>query len=233
MALTNTTLSAACGASDLTLAVTSTSSGFPAVGTFASPAQLMRVDGEDMLIQVVPASGIVKVMQRGYNGTTAVPHSALAIVSTSATIADFLDTPVGGVNSRPPYVDDIVYLGVDTTFTAAGTPATATTTPYPIKNTTYIITKASACAVTIIAIGATTPAASSASIGVQMTFIAGTAQAHTVTYGPGFDGDTTTSDVATCNSKVGAALVVKFGHNGLLAAVNASVNASTGQWTLG
>lgn len=233
MALTNTSLSAACGAGDLTLAITSTASGFPAVGVFSSPPQIMRVDGEDMLIQQVVASGVVKVMQRGYNGTVAVPHEALAIVSTSSTPADFLDVPAGGVSQRPPYVDDVVYLGVDTTFTASGTPATATTVPYPIKNTTYIITKASACAITIIAIGATTPASSAANIGVQMTFIAGTAQAHTVTYGPGFDGDTTTSDVATCNSKVGAALVVKVGHTGLLSAVNASVNASTAQWTLG
>jgi len=233
MALTNTSLSAACGASDLTLSITSTSSGFPAVGTYASPPQMMRVGGEDMLIQVVPASGIVQVMQRGYNGTAAVPHEALSIVSTSSNPQDFLDVPVGAISSRPPYVDDIVYLGVDTTFTGAGTPATATTQPYPTKNTTYIITKATACAVTLIAIGATTPAPSAASIGVQMTFINGTAQAHTVTYGPGFDGDTTTSDVATSNSKVGAALVVKVGHTGLLSAVNASVNASTGQWTLG
>lgn len=233
MALTNTTLSAACGAGDLTLAITSTSSGFPAVGTYSSPPQMMRVDGEDMLIQVVPVANQCRVMQRGYNGTVAVPHEALAIVSTSSDVQDFLVTPSGAVNSRPPYADDVVYLGVDTTFTAAGTPATATTVPYPTKNTTYIITKASAAAITIIAIGATTPASSAANIGVQMTFIAGTAQAHTVTYGPGFDGDTTTSDVATCNSKVGAALVVKVGHNGLLSAVNASVNASTGQWTLG
>ncbi len=233
MALTNTTLSAACGASDTQLAVTSTSSGFPAVGAYSSPAQLMRVDGEDMLIQVVPASGFVKVMQRGYNGTVAVPHNALAIVSTSSDPQDFLATPSGAVNSRPPYVDDIVYLGVDTTFTPAGTPATSSTQPYPVKNTTYIIDKASACAVTLIAIGATTPAPSAATIGVQMTFINGTAQTHTVTYGPGFDGNTTTSDVATSNGLVGAALIVKVGHNGLLSAMNASVNASTGQWTLG
>ena len=54
-----------------------------------------------------------------------------------------------------------------------------------------------------------------------------------MTYGPGFDGDTTTSDVATCNSKVGAVLDLVIGYTGLIGAVNASVNASTGQWTLG
>ena len=233
MALTNTTLSAACGAADTQLAITSTSSGFPAVGTYASPAQIMRVDGEDMLIQVVPVANTVKVMQRGYNGTAAVPHTILAVVSTSSNPQDFLDVPVGGTNQRPPYVDDIVTIGVDTTFTASGVPATATTQPWPIKNTTYIITEGAACAITLIAVGATTPAPSAASMGVKMRFVAGTAQAHTVTYGPGFDGDTTTSDVATSNSKVGAVLDLVIGYTGLVGAVNASVNASTGQWTLG
>lgn len=233
MALTNTTLSAACGASDLTLAITSTAAGFPAVNTYGSPAQQLRIDGEDMLIQVVPIAGTVKVMQRGYNGTVAAPHEALAVVSTSSDPQDFLGVPAGGVNGRPPYVDDIVTLGVDTTFTAAGTPATATTQPYPVKNTTYIITKASAAAITLIATSATTPAPSAASMGLKLRFVAGTAQAHTVTYGPGFDGDTTTSDVATANSKVGAVLDLVIGYTGLIGAVNASVNVSTGQWTLG
>ncbi len=233
MALTNTTLSAACGASDLTLALTSTSSGFPSVGTYASPAQMMRVDGEDMLIQVVPVSGTVKVMQRGYNGTVARAHEALAVVSTSSNPQDFLDTPSGADVSRPPYVDSIVTLGVDTTFTAAGTPATATTQPYPVKNTTYYLNKAGVCAVTLIATGATTPAPSAASAGVKMTFVGLTANAHTVTYGPGFNGNTTTSDVATSNGLAGATLVLQIGPTGLISASNASVNASTGQWTLG
>jgi len=233
MALTNTTLAAACDAKQNTLSITSTSSGFPAVGAYSTPLQIMRVDGEDMLISTVVASGIVKVAMRGYNGTAAVPHDLLAVVSTSSAASDFLAVPTGGVSQRPPYVDDIVTLGEDTVFAAAGTAATAGVQPYPIKNTTYIITKASACAITLIAVGATTPAPSSATMGVTMTFIAGTAQAHTVTYGPGFDGDTTTSDVATANSKVGAVLIVKVGYTGLLAAANASVNASTGQWTLG
>ncbi len=232
MALTNTTLSAACGANDVVLAVTSTSSGFPAVGTIGSK-QVMRVDGEDMLIDVVPVAGSVKVLQRGWNGTVAVPHDILAVVSTSSNPQDFLQNPVGSSVPRPPYVDDIVTIGQNTVFAAAGTAASAGVQPYPTKNTTYIIDKASACAVTLIATGETTPAPSSASMGVTMTFINATAQAHTVTYGPGFNGNTTTSDVATSNSLVGATLILKIGYTGLIAAANASVNASTGQWTLG
>lgn len=233
MALTNTTLSAACAASDLTLSVTSTSSGFPAVGVYASPAQLLRVDGEDMLIQVVPVAGTVKVMQRGYNGTMAKAHVALSVVSTSSDPQDF-NAPGSGTDvNRPPNVDNLVTLGVDTTFTATGTAATSTTQPYPVKNTTYYINKASACAVTLIATGATTPAPSAASAGVKLTFVSLTAAAHTVTYGPGFNGNTTTSDVATSNSLAGATLELQIGPTGLISATNASVNASTGQWTLG
>lgn len=233
MALTNTTLAAACGASDLQLAITSTASGFPAVGVYASPAQMLRIDGEDMLIQVVPSSGYVKVMQRGYNGTVARAHEVLSVVSTSSDPQDFLSPGSGSDVSRPPYVDNIVTLGIDTVFTAVGTPATATTQPYPVKNTTYYLNEAGACAVTLIAIGATTPAPSAACAGVKMTFIGLTANAHTVTYGPGFNGNTTTSDVATSNSLAGATLELQIGPTGLISATNASVNASTGQWTLG
>jgi hypothetical protein len=233
MALTNTTLSAACGAGDTLLNITSTSAGFPAVGTYPNTVQILRVDGEDMVIVTVPVAGQVRVAQRGYNGTTAVAHEALAVVATSTAPGDFGDIPIGAVSPRPPYVPDIVSLGVDTVFTAAGSLPTATTQPYPIKDTTYMLTKAGVCAVTLIATGATTPAPTSASMGVTMRFMAATANAHTVTYGPGFDGDTTTSDVATCNGKVGAVLDLTIGYTGLIGAVNASVNASTGQWTLG
>lgn len=232
MALTQTSLAAACSASDITLKITSTSSGFPAVGVPQSK-QVMRIDGEDMLIDVVPVAGTVKVLLRGFNGTVAVPHDILAVVQTSSQPSDFLDIPTGAVSPRPPYVDDIVSIGEDTVFAAAGTPASAGVQPYPTKNTTYIITKATACAITLIAIAATTPAPSPASTGVTMTFINGTAAAHTVTYGPGFDGNTSTSDVATSNSLVGAALMLKIAFNGLISAMNASVNASTAQWTLG
>ncbi len=223
MALTSTTLAAACGAGDLTLSLTSTSSGFPAVGAISSPSQIMKVDGEFMLVQVVPVSGVVKVKRRGDQGTAAVPHEALAVVQTSSDPADFLPTPVGASTPMPPYVDDLVTIGVDTTFTAAGTLPTATTLPMPVKNTTYLITKASACAITIIS-------ASAASAGVRMTFLNGVAAANTVTYTPGFLGDTTSSDVATSAAKVGAALIVEVGYTGLLSALNVGTGTS---YTLG
>lgn len=223
MSLTNTTLSAACAASDLTLAITSTSSGFPAVNTYASPVQQMRIDGEDMLIQVVPVSGTVKVMQRGYNGGVAVAHEALSVVGTSSDPQDFLTPPAGAFTSKPVTANDILTIGVDTTFTAAGTAPTATTLPLPTKNTTYILTKATAAAITLIS-------ASAAQMGVTLTFVNGVAVGNTVTYTPGFRGDTTSSDVATSASKVGATLLMSVGYTGLWGDQNTGTGAG---WTLG
>lgn len=232
MALTAFTVTNAISASELGPFAVSSTTGFPAVGTYASPPQMMRVDGEDMLVQVVPISGQVKVMQRGYNGSAAVPHEALSRGLTSSDPQDFNQPGPGQDVSRPPNVDEIVSLGVDTTFTATGTAPTATTQPYPVKNTTYYLTKAGVCAVALIASG-TTPAPSPASAGVKMTFVSLTANAHTVTYAPGFNGNTTTSDVATAVNLVGATLELQIGPTGLISCTNASVNASTGQWTLG
>lgn len=210
MALTTTSLSVACGASDLTLSLTSTT-GFPAVGAVGS-RQLMRVDYEDMLVDVVPASGIVKVLLRGYNGTPVTAHEILAPVTTSATASDFLDVPTGYTTGHPPNLDDVLTIGVNTTFTAAGTAATATTLPLPIKNTTYNITKASAAAITLIS-------GTAAQQGVRMTFYATVAAANTVTYTPGFNGDTTSSDVATGAALVGTTMTIQCGPSGLWAVV--------------
>ena len=223
MALTRTSLSAACTASDTSLSVTSTTSGFPAVGVLQS-RQLMRIDNEYMLVDNVPVSGTCKVLQRGYNGTVAVPHENLAVVSTSPTTSDFGDNPVGGTVNQPPYFEDILTIGVDTTFTAAGTLPTATTLPIPTRNTTYVITKASAAAITLIS-------ATSAQMGLKLTFINGVAAANTITYTPGFLGDTTSTDVATSASKVGATFVCMVGYTGLWGAINSA--ATVTNWTVG
>ncbi len=161
------------------------------------------------------------------------PSRCSSAASTSSQSQDFLQQPPPFDIPRPPYVDDIVTLGEDTVFAQAGTTPSAGVQPYPVKNTTYMITKASACAITLIATGATTPAPSAASMGVRMRFVNAVAAANTVTYGPGYNGNTTTSDVATSASLVGATLDLVIGYTGLIAATNASVNASTAQWTLG
>lgn len=224
MALTTTSLAASCGASDLSLKIASTSSGFPAVGTYASPTQVMQIDGEKMLIQVVPASGVANVMQRGYDGTVAVAHDILAPVYTSSNPQDFGSIPSGASTTRPPYVDALYSIGEDLTFTVNGTPVVAgTSIPIPSKNTTYSITKASAAAITLIS-------ATAAQAGIELTFINAVAAANTITYTPGFLGDTTSSDVATSATKVGAAFVIKCGPTGLWAPIN--TGTGTG-WTLG
>lgn len=210
MALTTTSLSVACAASDLVLNVTSTT-GFPAVGVFGS-RQLMRVDFEDMLVDNVIASGVVKVLLRGYNGTPVTAHEILAPVSTSSVASDFLDVPVGYNVSHPSNLDDVLTIGVNTTFTAAGTAPTATTLPLPIKNTTYNITKATLAAITLIS-------ASAAQQGVKITFYGTVAAANTVTYTPGFNGDTTSSDVATFAALVGSTLTIQCGPSGLWAVI--------------
>lgn len=222
MALTNTTLSAACGASDLTLAITSTSSGFPAVGVVGS-RQPMRIDGEMMLIDVVPVAGTCKVLLRGFDGTVAAAHEALSVVSTSSAPADFGDVPAGGSLQRPSFADDIITIGVDTTFTAAGTAPTATTLPLPLRNTTYICTKATALAITLIS-------GVSAQMGVRMRFQNGVAVGNVITYTPGFRGDTTSSDLATSASKVGVIFECQCGYTGLWGDLNTGTGAG---WTLG
>ena len=211
MALTNTTLTNAITSSQLGPFAVGSTTGFPAVGAIGS-RQIMKVDGEFMLVDVVPVSGQVKVLQRGYNGTTAMFHDALAQVTTSSTASDFLDVPAGFWDTDPPDTDDVITIGVDTTFVAAGAVPVSGTIPLPVKNTTYLINKASACAITIIS-------ATAQQVGVRMTFMGAVAAANTITYTPGFNGDTTSSDVATFAAKVGSTVTIQVGATGLLAVV--------------
>lgn len=209
MSITSTTLSAACALSDTTLKLTATT-GFPAVGSVGQN-QIVKIDDEYMICTGVPVSGTITVRSRGSEGTVAKAHDILAIVQTSSAASDFPPTPTGSANVQPPFGDDVVTLGADTTFVAAGTAASSGTQPLPTKNTTYIITKASASAITMIT-------ASAAQVGVRMTFVSGTANAHVITYTPGVYGDTTSSDLLTFAAKVGASCVLVVGYTGLIGA---------------
>lgn len=192
MALTRTSLSAACGASDTTLAITSTSSGFPAVGAYSTPTQVMQIDNEKMLIVVVPVAGTVKVAQRGYDGTIAVAHDILAPVVTSSAASDFSGDPWGAVDSRPPYVDDIVAIGQNGAISV------------PLKNTTYLLTKATALASTTLS------APSKDQDGLRLTLTSQTAAAHVITatalLGDGVSGSPHTT--ATFAAFIGASLTL-------------------------
>ena len=210
MSLALTTLSGPLAASQLQFGVVSTV-GFPAVGVIGS-RQLVKIDGEFMMVDVVPVANTVKVLQRGYNGTTASFHDVGAQVATSSVTNDFLDVPVGFIDTDPPDTDDVLTIGADTTFAPAGSVSTSGSIPMPIKNTTYLISKGSAAAIALIT-------ASAQSVGVQLTFMATTAFGHVITYAPGFNGDGATSNTATMAAKVGSTMTVRIGAGGLLAII--------------
>lgn len=160
--LVKTSLAAAAGASDTMLSITSTASGFPAVGVLQSKQKLL-VDSEYMMIDVVVAAGSVKVMQRGLDGTFAVPHGILALVATASNPADFPPVPLGLEVNRDPSLYDQQTLGADNTTLAT-----------PTKNTNTIITKGSPCLFTISAPNA-------AANGLMWRFSSQTAFAHVMT----------------------------------------------------
>lgn len=160
MALTATTLSAACGAGDLTLFLTSTT-GFPAVGTVGAN-QPLQVEDEVMFVTGVPASGIVTVRGRGSEGTTATAHAILSPAVTSSVPSDFPVVSPGQVNQIPPSNPDVQSIGADGAIAV------------PTRDTVLLITKATAAALTL-------GAPSVASDGVSLTVIAATDAAHVIT----------------------------------------------------
>jgi len=193
MALTRTSLSAAATASATQLSITSTSSGFPAVGAFSNPPYIMQVDSEYMLLVNVPASGFANVAQRGYNGTIAMAHDILAPVSISASPGDFMATPWGAVDTRPPYDDDIVTVGQNGVIAV------------PTKNTTVLLTKATALASTTLA------APAKDQDGIRLVITSTTAAAHVVT-AVGLLGDAVTGSphgTATYAAFIGASLTLE------------------------
>ncbi len=208
MSLTQTFTTAAISASQLRIPVNSTAVGFPAVGS-AGIRQLMWIDNEKMLVVGVPMAGVVDVAMRGYDNSVAAPHGIRAVVLTSPTFADFQGAAPGELTSPAVFEDDLVSLGAD-----------GTVFP-PLKNTQYMITKASACAITI------DPTAVPDAVGTKMTFISTTAFPHTVTYAPGFSGTTTASDVATFAGNIGDTLSAEILAGGLIA-VQAVNNVTIG-----
>jgi hypothetical protein len=182
MALTQTTLTSDITASQLAFAVGSTT-GFAA-------GQPVLIGGEYMWIVSIPASGIVKVRSRGSEGTAAVAHDTLSNVCTSATLADFPAVPVGAVSVRPPYVDDVVDVGENGTIAC------------PDKDTTYVLTKATALASTTLG----TP--TKAQNGVRVTFTSQTAAAHVIT-ATMEDGTTGGSTTATFTAFIGASMILE------------------------
>jgi hypothetical protein len=162
MALTATSLSAACTATDKVLSITSTSSGFPSVGTIGL-RQVMQVDAERMLIDVVPVANSVVVLQRGWDGTQAVAHVILAPVVTSSNISDFVVNPLGWNVTRVPFNYIITAIGANGVIAV------------PSQDTILQIVKATA-------LGTTTLAAPGLdNDGVTLIITSETAAAHVIT----------------------------------------------------
>jgi hypothetical protein len=181
MALTNTTLATAASLNDTQIKVTATT-GFTA-------GQIIRIDNE-LMVQTAAASGLYVPVRRGLEGSAQVAHGILANVTTGLG-SDFPNPPLGKATLFP--ADSArASIGVDTTFTAADFQ----------QDVTYVITKGSACAITL-------GAPSKAQDGLRIGFRSASAFAHTVTYAAGFLGDTTSSDIATFAAKVGAILVLE------------------------
>lgn len=196
MALTATTLSSDITASQLKFAVASTT-GFAA-------GQPILIDGEYMYCVSVPVSGTITVRGRGSEGTVASAHDTLSPVATSATFSDFPAVPDGGVSIRPPYVDDIVAVGENGTVPAVD------------KDTTFLLTKATALSSTTLA------APTKAQNGLKLTFTSQTAAAHVITatslWGDGVSGSPHTT--ATWAAYIGASLTV-VADNGIWNVVSA------------
>lgn len=203
MALIVTTLNAACGAGDLRLNI-NTANGFPPVGTVQAN-QPMKIDQEFMFCTGVPVSGTVTVRGRGSEGTFAVAHDVNAKVLTSAFINDFSQPASPLESTNTPAVDNEVTLGQDQTIVV------------PNVSTTFYITKATAAALTI-SNGLPSQA------GVILTFVSMTAVQHTLTYLPGFNANTTLSDVVTFSGAIGSSFVCAVLPDGTLAPLNNSVS---------
>ncbi len=182
MALTSTTLVSAVTDSQTSFSVTS-ATGF-AVG------YQVQLDNESVEKVVAISGTLITVSGRGSNGTAAVAHQALGIVTVGPP-ADFPNAAPGKGLPISPTDEGF------TTYSVNGAIA------LPDKDTTVLLNKAGVAAMTLAA-------PSAAQEGVTLTIIAGTAQANTVTQTtPGFNGAGTSGDVATFGGAIGDNMVVR------------------------
>jgi hypothetical protein len=184
MAATSTTLAAAVGANDMTIVVTS-AAGF-AVGN------IIRVNSEWMT-QTGAASGTtIPVRRGGQNGSTQVAHVILSPVVT-ALPSDTLNDGPSAVTNPANWEKIINSISVNT--------PTGTTEPSPTYNTLTFINKVAAAAIVLGNPSALVD-------GLEWTIFSNTTGAHTVTYTPGFHGDTGSSDIATFAATIGNSMTL-------------------------
>jgi hypothetical protein len=175
MAFTVTTLAADLAANSNKMTLTS--------GTGFAAGQIVKVDGEYM--RVVSVSGaVVKVAQRGYNGTVAQAHDILSTVITTTDNTDWTALQMGADTDRPPFVDDVISVGENGTIAC------------PTRNTTIMLTKATALSTTTLAdppkdrdgLRLVVTSATDAAHVITSTFADGTTGAHTTATYQAFNG---------------------------------------------
>lgn len=152
-----------------------------ASATGATVGGFVQIDDEYMYIVAIDGTAL-SVRQRGFFGSQAKAHTTNAPVLLGLTS----DLPAKSL-ALPPDFDTV-------TINAAGA------IPVPTgRNGRVIITGGSALALTLAG-------PSKADNGIELEIVNATAYAHTVTYTPGFYGDTTSSDVATSAASAGTSL---------------------------
>lgn len=230
-ALTATTLTAAVGVTDRTIAVTSATN-------FAANSVVV-VDGEAMTVQTSYVSGLVIPVTRGRSGTAVVAHAS----GTAATVGlpsyfSSSPPPAGPCTSTAevalprfviaPTVGASVGIGV---YNCAGATSTTQTWqrysqdgypafPQPLASGRANVPPVYTTSTAIVVQPGVTYVGSGGALamtlvnptllqnGMVMMIVASTAQAHTVTYTAGFGGGTTARDVATFGGAINDALII-------------------------
>lgn len=194
-----------------------------ASGSTVAVGQILYVDREAMQVTATTATATIFVVTRGVQGTAAAAHISGAVVysgppnyfnasssgievSGACTASAQPATPYIYLQSGSIYVcasgtwkvfrrggfADATFFGVGTTYTASGAIA--------VEPGVVTLNAGSALAMTLVD-------PTTAQNGMIMVIRSATAQAHTVTYTAGFNGGTTTRDVATY-SVIGSTLVI-------------------------
>ena len=154
MALTQTTLTAPCAASDLRLTLTSTT-GF-------LPNQAIRIDSETMYCTQVVSPTVVGVRSRGADGSIAMFHDIGSNVEISGAAGDYGTPALGEATQVPTYAPPVITLGSITQ-----------TLALPSEDTIYVFNNTAM-------ITANLPAPDKAHDGLKLTFTSMSAAAHKV-----------------------------------------------------
>jgi hypothetical protein len=180
MAKTRTTLAAALNDNALVFRATSV--------TGATVGGVAKIDNEYMVITAI-VSPNVTVRGRGDRGGSAVAHAILSGV-TFGLPSDFMSPGAGEDTPVPTEDSDLKTIGADGVISV------------PIRNTTYIIVKASALASSAL------PDPGVDQDGLELTFIAGTDFAHVITTVTAHDGTTGLHTTLTSGAFIGSSITL-------------------------